>query len=391
TESIDTESIDTESIDTESIDTESIDDLPTLDDLASGPSPDELIELDCASLLPDRQPTDSTVLNGACSFDAGYLLADHESVGEPAMDIDEDLDQRLLRGAETASDSNSASQQEASDFSDILANFSRWSPAGTWPPSWSDHEKPIRSWTQLESSDHNSLELQSVVDDKCEPSSHMEQYEINMPSRNVPLPLWPPQRPDIGPANPIPVNGLTDSTRTEASNFENTAVPAALADAGEIPESIKQQPDGTDRGQHWLGGQLNNSMANKTSSADEGKSDVAPKAVNTVTTPLRIVGSSADRQLETRTGNQFGIETIELIRPELMNQTPRMMSASLPAGQLRKAAGAENSVLREDKSPAFSVTGGDEQPQSEEDAPKVVDTRSCGFRTLFTRMREQQQ
>ena len=442
----------------ESFDSESFEDLPPLDELVSDPRPDDLIENEPESFRSDYQQT----VDSEFSVDADYVLADLESVGEPAMDIDADLDQRLIHNADAVMHAGTHNQNTVPDFNELLAGFSRWSPPGRWPAVWNEGDELVRYWARLESSDRKTRDFHSIVSEQPAQSSQVQKYEINIPPCEVPLPLWPPQPSGIGPVNPVPVNGPPESTPIKAVDFENTAEPTFPGSLTTVQESCAPQINAAENCQHLL-----NHLTNQDISAGDHESDATANVTETDVIPLRLAGTCVDSQQETEADESFrektaigapvwteqvepnrvterlerqtnpdhrlevsddtmsspagdtdfsagesvlaaappeqnhssehlvpqcaeedpASPTLELVRPKLTNRAQQVVTAR----PLKKAAGAENYVLYEDESLTFSLTPRDEPDKSGEDKPDVFNMRLQEFRTLFTRIRSQQQ
>jgi MSHA biogenesis protein MshM len=424
--------VDDEPLAAEDDSTELLEDLPALDDIATDPWLDESDDTDSDSTLDDEHDfdTESIELDAAeteRSFDAGYLLADLEFVGDPAIDIDDDLDQRLLQVADAADDvSANSTEPEASD---TFESYRQWEQAGTWPAHEDQPEDVIRHWKQLETSARSYSDTSPAVSKTDTESSSITNYKIEIPDDSHPEPVWPAETAGLSPHNQIPVAALTtpntDAPHSPAPGEHRWTDGQLLSDHSSSPELSEEictketvsTGDDPNTGVRLRIAEITDDSADGQSEpADDdvlAAASLAPDHMFTLPIALdEVTGECAPlahsvRELQQEedsfcdpvgrtTPSTGGIsppvmpnipptasgeatapllqkaivqdsdsEALTLIRPQLVSQARQILATAAPAQQLKSAAGAENSVIPQDTRPALSVTAWDENQQIE--------------------------
>jgi hypothetical protein len=197
------------------------------------------------------------------SFDDGYRLAELESVGTPTIEIDDDLDRRLLEAAENASASMPVEDVTAgrdihdNDDDEVLPEYRRWIPAGSWVSQASLQDELIRNWIPAVRSSR-PLEAESDVVDDAEPSDGIGIYEICIPAAEDPTPVWPPERSHLGPASAIPVSELNTNVAPHQPASLPRVEPEITVAAGSPTEESSETSDigFSEDPQRWADGQL---------------------------------------------------------------------------------------------------------------------------------------
>ena len=187
-------------------------DLPALDDIVTDPWWGESDASKSLSTLEDehdfdKESIDPDTTKSERSFDAGYLLGELESVGDPAVDIDDSLDQRLLQVADAADDVSANSSEPES--SDTFENYRQWEPAGMWPAHAAQPEDVIQHSTQLETPARSYSKTPSAASIPNTESSSITNYQIEIPDDSDPEPVWPAETGGLSPYDQIPVTVLT--------------------------------------------------------------------------------------------------------------------------------------------------------------------------------------
>jgi type II secretory pathway predicted ATPase ExeA len=195
--------------------------LPALDDIATDPCCDKLEISKSLSTLEDQHDFHMESIDPATgkperSFDAGYLLGELESVGDPAVEIDDSLDQRLLRIADAA-DNVSANSDEP-ESSDTFDSYRQWQPAGIWPAHADQPEDVIRHSKQLETPARSYSKTTSPSSIANTESSSIIDYQIEIPDDSHPEPVWPAETAGLSPYDQIPVTVLKTPSTDEPRN-----------------------------------------------------------------------------------------------------------------------------------------------------------------------------
>lgn len=267
------------------------DELPILDDIASDGWLDDLSETVPLAPLDDDLPADPEPLDQSNTFDPGDFVADLESVGDPAVEIDESLDQRLLRVADAAADVESSQADDPAPAScDFLPNFRLWQPAGRWDPA----ESVIRHGAQLDTTGHHTQKHPAGAPDSHSEPANVQVYEISIPAADEPLPVWPPQTSGFGAVSRIP---LTDSTKPTVidSVSDVGAEPSVLPDVfAETAETELQEQETADRDREWSDGQLLHDLATRDDAAPEEETESSPPEDKSDAVLLRLAALTDD-------------------------------------------------------------------------------------------------
>jgi len=233
------------------------DDFPTLEELQQD-LPRQATAAE-AAIDEHDEPNDSDV--SGKTFEDGYRLAELEAVGTPTVEIDDDLDRRLLEAAENASlsaadeDSDDESEAVVTEPAEILPAYRRWIPAGTWVSQAILQDELIRNWIPAERS---SRSLVPEATDEVQPDN-VGVYEVCIPAAEEPVPVWPPASGEFGPRNSIPVSEL-ETTRPQPQQpaddepIHVETIPAAMI---EPTDSVEVATAGFDNDENrWSDGQL---------------------------------------------------------------------------------------------------------------------------------------
>ncbi len=421
---------------------QSVDELPVLDDLAADSWPDELLETEFLAPLFDGPQIGERKENS----NTGYQLAELEPVGDPSIEVDDDLELRLMHATDAA-DSEFVTVIESSRLtSEILPNFQLWQPAGSW-----DLDKSIiRYWAQLETHAGHPHDKSPVSDGSHDVSIPVRAYEINIPAIDEPVPVWPPQTFGIGAVRSIPETVMTtapvgaavadsgstgmtthaetkDGQQLTAINSEAESSPPE--DAGEVvplritgrtDEFTESQDDAAESDgaddtspvvEHMVTLPLTkqNGTGEYTSlvtkfgmpepesdgfQCSEGNSNLSMEAIHrpvTASAPFPSGGGNAAEPESEDVVEDTGEDIQRLMRSRLISQAGRMLSNVDSVQQLRMAAGAENSAVFAEVHTPMSVAVCDEHAESAADEFKVLDPGVNGFHNLFTRLRRRYQ
>jgi len=179
--------------------------FPTLDELQQETVGDLEVAEMVAVDLEDEGDSEFTGM----SFEDGYRLAELESVGTPSVEIDDDLDRRLLEAADSAAPSPSQGEAATDDiaaveFDDILPEYRLWNPAGTWASQELLQDELIRNWIPASQSSRPAVADNTEETDSAE----IGVYEVSIPAAQEPTPVWPPVTGELGPGRQIPVSRL---------------------------------------------------------------------------------------------------------------------------------------------------------------------------------------
>lgn len=252
---------------------EADDDFPTLEELQQESVGSEDVDETADPLSFDDADADFT----GKTFEDGFRLAELKSVGTPTVEIDEDLDRRLLEAATNvatppAKDNNDADEFACDALDGILPAYRRWIPAGTWVSQAMLQDELIRNWMPAErSSRPDESEVAEFPD-----SGGIDVYEVNIPAAEEPSPVWPPLTRDLGPGNPIPVSELDACTPPQETALDEAIgcdEIAASTPPTELPLELSRAEYDNDR-RRWSDGQLLSSTAphdndDEHASADE--------------------------------------------------------------------------------------------------------------------------
>lgn len=265
--------------------TESLDDLPSLDDLARDSWLDEIPVQEESSVTESASADAEGAADVSAddrSFEAGYLLAAMESVGEPAVEIDEELDHRLLQAAGAADESaESTLMQETVRLEELLTSMDIWRPAGAWSPVPVQCDEVIRGWKIEHESARPPADIAEAVETL--PELTVAEYTTAIPAAQEPVPVWPPETSMLGPGNSIPVtvtgtppdSSLDDQPSSESAPHD---VEPAVMDAPQHAPTVA--PSGRTH-ERWDDGQLLHDLQPPTvpSMADEQAEDEPAPAV----------------------------------------------------------------------------------------------------------------
>ncbi len=185
------------------------DDLPLLDDLTTELWLDDSDEDDSPSPIVSESQFDSGTVDPNRTFDAGYLLAELESVGDPAIEIDGELDRRLLQIAAAADTDSTNEYQTKLPLEDSLQDFPQWNPAGIWPAEWSHQSDLIRHGVPVEESVHGTEQGNGDSDAVPTMTGSVRRFEFDVPSFEEPVPVWPADSSGVSPDAHMPVDDLT--------------------------------------------------------------------------------------------------------------------------------------------------------------------------------------
>ncbi len=251
---------------------EADDDFPTLEELQQESVGSE----DVAEIADEMSFDDADADFTGRTFEDGFRLAELESVGTPTVEIDNDLDRRLLEAATNmatppAFDDNDADECASDALDAILPAYRRWIPAGTWVNQAMLQDELIRNWMPAE---HSSRPGESDVAEFPD-SEGIGVYEVNIPAAEEPSPVWPPVTGDLGPSNPIPVSELNvNSPPLETASDETIGCEeiAASTPSTVVPLESSGAEDDNDH-RLWSDGQLLNSATPQDTHDEHASAD----------------------------------------------------------------------------------------------------------------------
>jgi len=245
-----------------------------------------------APSLPTSKPEESIELDTAeseRSFDAGYLLAELESVGDPAVNIVGDLDQRLLQVAQAADDVSAKSDALEAEATDTIESYRQWEPAGSWPAYEDQPEDVIRHWKQFETPIHSSSDNLPTANSTDSDSSSIPTFQIEIPDDSHPEPVWPAETAGLSPHDQIPITALTtpyseeSHSLTPTPNIKEPVVQSAETASFDDPMTWQASDN-----HRWTDGQLLSDLSASLELSEELSTDETADAKDDSDTGVRL-------------------------------------------------------------------------------------------------------